>query len=41
LTVSASLLTTPGTYTVTITATSGAVSHTAQVTLRVTVAGII
>ena len=41
LTVSASLLTTPGTYIVTITATSGTVSHTTQVTLTVTVAGII
>jgi hypothetical protein len=41
LTVSASLLTTPGTYLVTITATSGNVSHTTQVTVTVTVAGII
>ncbi|TMI70364.1 hypothetical protein E6H11_05230 [Candidatus Bathyarchaeota archaeon] len=41
LTVSASLLTTPGTYTVTITATSGTVSHTTQVPVTVTVAGLI
>jgi uncharacterized membrane protein len=41
LTMSASLLTTPGTYIVTITATSGTVSHTTQVTVTVTVAGII
>src|SRR5207253_2303525 len=41
LTVSASLLTTPGTYIVTITATSGTVSHTTQVTVTVMVAGII
>jgi len=41
LTVSASLLTTPGTYTVKVTATSGTVSHTTQVTITVTVAGII
>src|SRR6266480_2046777 len=40
LTVSASLLTTPGTYIVTITATSGNVSHTTSVTVTVTVAGI-
>ena len=40
LTVSASLLTTPGTYVVTITATSGNVSHTTSVTVTVTVAGI-
>src|SRR5207249_10194473 len=40
LPVSASLLTTPGTYIVTITATSGNVSHTTSVTVTVTVAGI-
>lgn len=41
LTVSASLLTTPGTYTVTATATSGGVSHTVMITVTVTVAGLI
>jgi hypothetical protein len=41
LTVSASLLTTPGTYVVTVTATIGNVSHNTQVTVTVTVAGII
>jgi hypothetical protein len=40
LTVSASLLTTPGTYIVTITASSGNVSHTTSVTVIVTIAGI-
>ena len=41
LTVSASLLTTPGTYTVTVTGSSGGVSHTTTVTVTVTVAGLI
>jgi len=41
LTVSASLLTTPGTYTVTVTGSSGGVSHTTTVNITVTVAGII
>ena len=41
LTVSASLLTTPGTYTVTVTGFSGGVSHSTTVTVMVTVAGII
>jgi hypothetical protein len=41
LTISASLLTTPGTYTVVVTATSGGVSHTATVAVTVTVAGFL
>src|SRR5207245_10859964 len=40
LTVSASLLTPPASYVVTIIATSGNVSHTTSVTVTVTVAGI-
>jgi hypothetical protein len=40
LTVSTSLLTTPGTYTVTVTGTSGGVSHTTAITVTVTIAGI-
>jgi len=40
LTVSASLLTAPGTYTVTVTGSSGGVSHTTAITITVTIAGI-